>query len=375
MLDSLVAREFSLSPDLLYLNHAAVAPWPNRTRDAVRAFADECATVGARDYPKWVETENRLREQCRQLIGARSVDDIALVKNTSEALSMVAQGFHWKSGDNVVISDQEFPSNRIVWEALRSRGVRVRQVSLTADPSPETTLLAACDENTRVLAISSVQYASGLRVDLTRLGHGCHARGIAFCVDAIQGLGVTPHDVEAMHIDFLMADGHKWLLGPEGLGVFYCRDTWRDRLQLFEYGWHMVEDYLDFDRRDWAPARSARCFECGSQNMLGIHALSASLSLILEVGIPIIEREVLARSECLFEAISARNDLTLLTRPAPDRYAGIVTFSHRHQPAAALFAQLKSRGVVCALRGGGVRFSPHFYTDIQRLAETINELK
>lgn len=371
MLDALIAYEFPVNRHLLYLNHAAVAPWPTRTRDAVNAFADDCNTIGARDYPKWVETEARLREQCRQLIGADSVNDIALVKNTSEALSMVAQGFLWEAGDNVVISDQEFPSNRIVWEALATQGVGVRQIALDVDASPEEALIKACDRRTRLLAISSVQYATGLRVDLEQLGQACRARGIAFCVDAIQGLGVTPHDVDAMHIDFLMADGHKWMLGPEGLGVFYCRETWRDRLRLFEYGWHMVEDYLNYDRRDWSPAASARRFECGSQNMLGIHALSASLSLVLEVGVARIERAVLDRAELLFDAISARNDLTLITRPTPGRYAGIVTFSHRNKPAGELFARLKSNGVVCALRGGGVRLSPHFYTDIEALRGVV----
>lgn len=374
MFDALITREFPVNRHLLYLNNAAVAPWPSRTRDAVIAFADTCARVGALEYPKWVEVETRLRDQCRQLVGAQNANDIALIKNTSEGLSMVAQGFPWQSGDNVVISDQEFPSNRIVWEALAARRVSVRQVALDNDASPEDALINACDSRTRLLAISSVQYATGLRMDLARLGQACRKRGIAFCVDAIQGLGVIPHDVEAMQIDFLMADGHKWMLGPEGLGVFYCREFWRDRLQLFEYGWHMVEDYLNYDRRDWAPATSARRFECGSQNMLGIHALSASLSLILEIGVAQIEKAVLARSEALFDAIAARNELSLLTRPTPGRYAGIVTFSHQKKSAGEMFVQLKSMNVVCALRGGGVRFSPHFYTQLGALRDVVRDI-
>ena len=144
------------------------------------------------------------------------------MKNTSEALSFVAFGLDWRPGDQVVISDQEFPSNRVVWEALRPRGVEVLAVDI-AGTDPEATLLAACTPRTRLLSISAVQYASGLRLDLARLGAGCRARGVLLCVDAIQQLGVQPFDVQAIDCAFAMADGHKWLLGPEGLGVFYCR--------------------------------------------------------------------------------------------------------------------------------------------------------
>ncbi|HEX7044695.1 MAG TPA: aminotransferase class V-fold PLP-dependent enzyme [Burkholderiales bacterium] len=367
-LDPLLAAEFPLEPGLVYLNHAAVAPWPRRTADAVRAFAEENARRGAAQYAAWLEVERRVRARCAALVNA-TPDDIALLKNTSEALSVVAHGFPWRPGDNVVIADEEFPSNRIVWESLRPRGVEVREVALGADP--EEALLAAADGRTRLISVSSVQYASGRRTDLAALGAACRQRGIAFCVDAIQGLGALPHDVDAMHIDFLMADAHKWLLGPEGIAVFYCRDEWRGRLALYQYGWHMVERAGDFERKDWEPARSARRFECGSPNMLGIHALDASLSLLLEVGIEHIERRVLARAERLFELIRARPDLELITPAAPGRYGGIVTFRHRRRTAAELHARLRERNIICAARGGGVRLSPHFYTPLAGLEHAV----
>ncbi len=369
-LETGLAAEFPVTTTCTYLNHAAVAPWPKRTQEAVTRFAAENALEGARHYGRWVETEQLVRHQLAQLLSAAPAD-IALLKNTSEALSVVAHGFPWRGGDNVIISDEEFPSNRIVWESLRELGVAVREVHLQGQTDPEGALLATADSHTRLLSISSVQYASGLRLDLTRLGEACRARGIAFCVDAIQGLGAIPHDVDAMHIDFLMADAHKWLLGPEGIAVFYCRPEWRERLKLFQYGWHMVEDAGNYDRRGWSPASSARRFECGSPNMIGVHALLASLTLLLETGIPKIEKRVLERTEYLLGAIQAHPTLELLTSPAKRRYAGIVTFRSRQMESEALWKQLMARNIICAPRGGGVRFSPHFYIPMQQLEDTM----
>ncbi len=332
---------------------------------------NETGKEGGSHYGNWTAVERSVREQAAQLINATNADDIALLKNTSEALSVVAYGFPWQHGDNVVIADEEFPSNRIVWESLRDRGVTVREVRLRDQPDPERALLDAADARTRLLSVSSVQYASGLRMDLTRLGGACRTRGIAFCVDAIQGLGAIAHDVEAMHIDFLMADAHKWLLGPEGIALFYCRPEWRERLALFQYGWRMIADVGNYDRRDWRPADSARRFECGSPNMLGIHALNASLSLLLEVGIDVIEQRVLNRAHRLFSEIGARPGLELLTSTDSGRYAGIVTFRVRNRDSQALWRHLTEHKVVCAVRGGGIRFSPHCYIPEPQLEESL----
>jgi cysteine desulfurase/selenocysteine lyase len=369
-IDALLEHEFPVEQELIYLNHAAVAPWPRRAARAVQSFADDCVVHGAADYPRWMQVEQTLRQQLAQLLHAHA-DDVALLKNTSEGLSVIAHGFPWERGDNVVIAAEEFPSNRIVWESLTPRGIEVRTVPLSETDQPEAALLDAADGRTRLLSISTVQYGTGLRSDLAVLGAACRARGIAFCVDAIQGLGVVPHDVEAMHIDFLVADGHKWLLGPEGLAVFYADPAWRDRLTLHEFGWHMTQDYLNFDRHSWQPAISARRFECGSPNMLGIHALSASLALLLEIGIDEIERRVLARAAHLATLIARHPHLELLTRMAPDRYAGIVTFRHRRLPPAELYQHLREHGVVCAQRGGGIRFSPHAYNRTASLDDAI----
>lgn len=358
--------EFPLDQGLIYLNHAAVGVWPKRTAEAVKAFAGQNMHRGAADYPEWLKTERELRGRLKRLVNAASTDDIALCKNTSEALSLIAYGIDWQAGDNIVSTDQEFPSNRIVWESLIDKGVELRLADISGD-DPEAAMLAMCDENTRLLSVSSVQYGTGLRMDLNRLGAFCHEQNILFCVDAIQSLGAIQFDAQACRADFIVADGHKWLLGPEGLAVFYSRPEARHQLQLNQFGWHMVERAGDFDAQDWTPARSARRFEPGSPNMLGIYALNASLSLFEEIGMDVIEKAVLDNAQAVMEWVAAESQLELITTPEPGRFAGIVTFRKKgldREGHAALYRKLMATGVICANRAGGIRFAPHFYSDL-----------
>ena len=366
-----IATEFILQDDIIYLNHAAVAPWPRRTVAAVTQFAQENASQGSKNYLHWLDVEAGLREQLRCLINAPSADDIALLKNTSEALSVVAFGLEWQAGDNIVSFSGEFPSNRVVWEALSAQGVSLRQAEISAEQTPEEALFACVDDNTRLIAISSVQYATGLRVDLQRVGTFCRQHQILFCVDAIQSIGALQFDAQQIQADFVMADGHKWMLGPEGLALFYCRADLRDSLQLKQFGWHMTDAYVDFDRQQWQPADTGRRFECGSPNMLGIHALSASLSLLLEIGMATVEERVLANTQCLMDYIHDHAQLQVLTDERLERRSGIVTFRHTETDNAALFAQLNQHGVMCAQRGGGIRYSPHFYTPAEKLQHAV----
>ena len=363
-------EEFAQASDLRYLNHAAVGPWPKRTATAIQKFAEQNVLLGARDYPDWMKVEQRLRERLARLLNAPSTEDIALVKNTSEALSFVAFGLDWKSGDSVVISDEEFPSNRVVWEALKPQGVEVIQVSLKG-ADPEGALLAACGPRTRLLSISSVQFATGTRLDIERLGQGCRQRGVLFCIDAIQHIGALPFDVQASQCDFAMADGHKWMCSPEGPGVFYCRAELRPQLKLHEFGWHMLEHSGHYARSEWQPAHSARRFECGSPNTLGAVALDASLSLLEEVGINEVGKAVIERVTWLEQGLSSIKGVQLHSSRETQRRSGILTFSFDHVDAADAWQQLMRNQVVCLPRGPGIRFSPHFYTQSQVIEETL----
>lgn len=368
---AMLNNEFQLNDDLIYLNHAAVAPWPTCTKLAVQQFAEENAKQGSLRYLEWLKVEDRLRTKLAQLINAPSKDDIALLKNTSEALSIVAYGLSWHPGDNIVISNQEFPSNRIVWQSLQNKGVEVRQVDLTSEDSPEASLIAAMDKHTRMLSISSVQYASGLRMDLERLGQHCKSNNILYCIDAIQSIGAVELDVQAIQADFVMADGHKWMLGPEGLALFYCRPELYEQITLNQFGWHMIEHVGDFDRSDWQPALNARRFECGSPNMLAIHALHASISLLLNIGMKTVEAEILKRSSIIADAVNTCSRLVLITDMTPDRYAGIVSFKHREISSQLMYEHLFAQGIFCANRDGAIRYSPHYYTDMNKIYTAI----
>ncbi len=367
--------EFPHENGLIYLNHAGVAPWPRRTYDAVAAFAQENISRGASDYPRWSEVEQQLRERLARLIAAPTTDDIALVKNTSEGLSLVAYGLNWRSGDNVVINTHEFPSNRMVWESLQKRfGVEVRDVALDSAATPEEAILAAMDARTRVLPISTVQYGSGLRMNLERLGRACRDNGTLFCIDAIQSLGALRLDAPKISADFVIADGHKWMLGPEGLGLFYSTPHARERLSLVQYGWHMAAHMGDYGNPDWRTATSARRFEAGSPNMLGIHGLEASLAVLDEVGAAQVEQAVLDNARHLITRIHTEPTLTLISPAEAHRHAGIVTFRANGVEALPLYHRLRSNGVICACRLDGIRFSAHYYntvTDLDRAVDLV----
>lgn len=377
-----ISSDFSISKEIYYLNHAAVSPWPLITAEKIKQFADENARLGAARYPQWLNIEQELRENIAKLINAPSQNDIALVKNTSEALSFVAYGLNWKSGDNIVIAQQEFPSNRIVWQSLQAQGVEVKFVDLyhniiTSNNTPEDNLMAAIDNKTRMLSVSSVQYADGFRMNLEKLGDFCQQNKILYCVDAIQSIGALKFDVQAINADFVMADGHKWLMSPEGLGLFYCKESLRSQLKLTQYGWHMVENQFDFDSLFWSAAKTARKFECGSPNMLGIHALNCSIKLILKRNIEFIEQLLVKNSRYIVKKLETIPEIIVQSNSNANRISGIVSFRNNTIAPEKLYNKLMANNVICAMRHGNIRFSPHYYTStevIDGAVEILNEI-
>ena len=361
---------FRLDPELIYVNHAAVAPWPVCTVEAVEKFAQENGKLGSRHYLHWLEVEQQLKQSLATLINAKSADEIALLKNTSEGLSIIAKGINAKAGDNIVISNQEFPSNFIVWDALKAQGVELRIADITDSENPEQAIIDLMDARTCLLSISAVQYASGLRMDLLKLGEACKATNTLYCVDAIQQIGAIEFDTQAIDADFVVADGHKWMLGPEGLAMFYCKKSSMEKLNLQQFGWHMVEDLSDFNNMtNWQAASNARRFECGTQNMLSIHALNASIGLLLEYSMPVIEKAVIENVQSLIRLFQTIPSVSIISPTSTDRHAGIFTFNKKGVNSQQLYEFLVNQGVVCAPRGGGIRFSPHFYNETTQFAQ------
>jgi len=368
-----ITNQFPQSQEICYLNHAAVSPWPKCAAEALNRFAHENVTLGAQHYPKWLKVEKNLRKQLCSLINAESSREIGLAKNTSEALSIIAYGLDWQDGDEVIISNQEFPSNRIVWESLARFGVKLIAADIH-NTDPVEALRLVMTPRTRMVSISSVQYANGLTIDLVALGKLCRKNNILLCVDAIQSLGAIPFDQQQIQADFIVADGHKWLMAAEGLALMYVKARHIETLKLHQFGWHMVADRGNYDAPTWEPAKDATRFECGSPNMLGIHVLNASLEFILSVGVSNIHRQLIARCQYLIGQLKAIPGM-LFNSNIETLQSGIVNFKIQGYDSARLHQQLMQSGVICAYRGGGIRFSPHFYTSEQTLHKAVETLK
>src|SRR6476646_9718254 len=230
--------QFPVTESLIYLNHAGVAPLCKPAADAMMNLANEALRFGSLHYDQWMATYEGVRQAAARLIGS-SPKEIAIVKNTSEGIAMVATGIEWRRGDRIVAFHEEFPANFLPWKQLEEFGVEITWLSVVAVPYKKK---GAC-QGARLLAISFVQYLSGYRADMNAIGEICRRRQCFFFVDAIQGLGVFPLDVEQAHIDALSADGHKWLLGPEGCGILYVRQGRQDDIRPVEFGWTNVASY------------------------------------------------------------------------------------------------------------------------------------
>ena len=370
-----LSDQFPILAEGLYFNHAAIGPWPRCTSRAVQAFAEENMSQGSLNYREWIDRENTLRKRLAVLVGTSFPEDIALLKNTTEGISTVAWGIDWQPGDNVVLPRGEFPSNRLPWLAQAARGVEIREVDIRAAENAESALIEAMDQETRLLSVSAVQWSDGFRLDLESLGAVCRQRNILFFVDAIQQLGALPLDVDACQIDFLAADAHKWLLAPEGIALFYCRQSARPRLTLQQQGWHMFDHPWLFDRKDWTPARSAKRFEAGSPNSIGQAALLASVNLLLDYGMDKVGGRVLSNTDFLLKNLGKEPEIKLTSRTEPERRSGIVSFMHDRIPAKELHRALSAAGVSCVVRDQSIRLSPHFYQDEKHLSDFMMKLR
>ena len=367
-----IRARFPVTRNWIYMNHAGIAPISQCVYQAMDGMLRDLTRNGMANLPEWDDVCMRTRALAARLVGANAAD-IAFVKNTSEGILTVANGLAWREGDNVVIPDRGFPANVYPWINLGSLGVQVRRVPEVDGRIPLEGLLNAVDARTRVLSVSSVEFASGFRHDLREIGRFCKARGVLFFVDVIQSLGVLSLDVADAEIDFLSADAHKWLLGPEGIGVFYCSSRARQHLRVMNLGWANVVDPRDFLSYDATLLPDARRFECGTLNTVGIHGLGAGLELLHRVGIERIEARVLSLTDRLCAGLEERGYGVLSSRACGEK-SGIVVFRHPRIDTEAVFQTLSDARVVCAIRGGRIRLSPHFYNteeEVDRVLDAI----
>ncbi|NOY43824.1 MAG: aminotransferase class V-fold PLP-dependent enzyme [Deltaproteobacteria bacterium] len=367
---------FPVSNRITYLNHAGVAPLSTRAAAAMEAAVRECIEWGAFRYGRLLAGIRRARQAAAELLDVHP-DHLAFVKNTSEGVSFVAEGFPWNPGDAVVVPEGEFPSNVYPWMNLARRGVRVIRVPerggrLDLDDYHR----ALAQPGVRMLAVSAVEYGTGFRNDLAALGELCRERGVFFFVDAIQALGCLPLAPERLGIHALAADGHKWLCGPEGIGLLYLSSQALERLHPVEVGWNSVRDPMAFDRIRFELRPDAARFEAGSPSTVAIHGLGEAARLLLEVGIDRVWAQVQELWGELAEGLRERN-YSIVSPLAPRERSGILTFVPRRTAPADLAAGLHAEGVFAAARGPGVRVSPHFYNtteDLERFFEALDRL-
>jgi selenocysteine lyase/cysteine desulfurase len=358
------------------MDHAAVSPLPRRSGDALRDWIQRQEREGV---VIWPENGHRL-EEIRGLIAAlinAHRDEIAFINSTTQGIGLIAEGFPWREGDSVVTAADEYPSNLYPWMNLASRGVGVRQVPSRDGRIWLEDLVGAIDRTTRLLTISHVEFATGFRNDLDDLSELCHERGIALFVDAIQGLGPYRIDVRRTPIDFLAADGHKWLLGPEGAGLLFVRGDWIDRLRPIGVGWHSVIGSYNAPKAEFRLKPSAQRWEGGSFNMPGLLTFGASLNLFFEWGLDAVVQRIADRAESVRELAASAGWSVHGSPREQDRSAIVVLERDGVDPSAAAIELRQRHGIVASCRRGRLRISPHVYnndSDLLRLRNGLSDL-
>ncbi|MEM6552417.1 MAG: aminotransferase class V-fold PLP-dependent enzyme [Planctomycetota bacterium] len=362
-----------------FLNHAAVAPISGPAADVLARYAEHASRHAYLDWD-WYGALQAVRESCARMIGAEGTEGIAFVPNTSTGLGMVAGGLDWRPGDHVVLTDVEYPANRYCWHDLKRRGVTVTEVPEGADRRIDVDeVVEAITDRTRVVAISHAQYSTGYRIDLKPIAETVHLAGGYLCVDAIQTVGAMPVDVVADGIDFLSADGHKWMLGPEGAGFFYCRPDLCEMLHPPVTGWIGMEDALAYHRFRFEFRKDARRFEPGTWNIPGLLALGASLEMLLGEGLDTVWARIEALTAQLRSGLRERGYRVVSPNRARER-SGITSFlPPRVEPfgpgLSGVVKGLRERGIEIAQRAGLLRVSPHFYNTAEQVDGLLEELE
>ncbi len=356
-----------------YFDHAAVAPLSAPAQNALSRWLEQAANEGDTVWLDWARQLSETRTAAAKLIGA-DTEEIALVPHTTAGINLVAEGLDWKSGDNVVTLDDEFPSNLYPWMHLERLGVETRVVPTTMGHVDLDQLSNYCDERTRVVSVSWVGYANGCRRDVDAIAAIAHDHEALFFLDAIQGLGVFPLDVKQSQVDCLAADGHKWLLSPEGAGIAYIRREWLPRLTPTGVGWNSVINSGDFGNIELDLKPTAARYEGGSHNMAGFLALGASLQLLIELGTENLAAAILDITERAAEQLTALGAQVCSPRTTGTS-SGILSAEFPGSDHNAVRRRCLEQGVAVACRAGRLRVSAHAYNNEEDLFKLINAIR
>ena len=361
---------FPVTKNLTYVNHAAVAPLPRPSAEAMKGYVEDALNWGSFHYRDWMATVEGVRAELKTMIGC-GTNEVALVKNTSEGIATIQMGIDWEPGDVVVVFREEFPANLYCWKLLEERkNCVVRWLSIY---DPLEKIDAAC-RGARLLAISWVNYLTGYRVDVKAIGETCRRHGCFYFLDAIQGLGAFPLDVHDCKIDALAADGHKWLLGPEGWGVLFVRQEVQDEVFPAEFGWQTVKHWADYASRDMTLRTDAGRYEPGTLNIVGSFGLRASMRLLNDFGIERVSSRVGGLAARLATGLSDLGCELSVERSALTG-SGIVSFRHPSIDSNQLRERLLERKILAAPRQGWVRLSPHFYLEFDEMDGVVDAVR
>jgi selenocysteine lyase/cysteine desulfurase len=368
-----IRKLFPIHEHCTYLNNAGVAPPSTRVLESLEAYHRDHALYGFHKAAvKYKDTGTELKAILAQLLGC-SPSCIALTHNTSEGMNIVAQGYPWNEGDCILGLDLEYPANVYPWWNLEKRGVR----HLRLKPAHSAEDMATLKDNIRVpvrmVAVSAVDWCSGFVLDLADLGEFCHRRDVLLVVDMAQALGVIPLEPETTGISAMAGSGWKWLMGPVGVGVFYCHADLMEQLELVYVGTDTVVEahkYLDYR---FEPKPDASRFEYSTPNVNDWVYFLAALQLLQEIGFENVGRRILALNAYLREGLR-RKGLHLRGSEAPEEQSGIVSFWREDLDARQETRRLASQDIMVAARDGAIRVSPHIFNNEEDLDRLLNSI-
>ena len=362
---------FPIAKEKIFLSHAAVTALPQCAAEAMAQYAHS-SSLDHQEFPEFIETMNRTRSLAANLIGAKA-SEIALLGPTSLGLSLFANGIDWRTGDEVLCYQDDYPANVYPWVELQRKGVKTKFLE-PEEPGAITPELveSSIGPETRLVALASCHYLTGYRIDIDAIGKMLKDRGILFALDGIQTCGAFPTPVE--NVDFMSCDAHKWLLGPCAAGVFYVRRDLQDRLAPQAFGWNNVRcpDYIA--QEQMTLRTDARRYEAGSFNILGIAGFNAALGLLLEVGIETIASDLAAKRAWLVDAIRAKGFEVIF--PESESVGGITSCCREGKDLKALGEKLATENIIASVRADRsgrdyLRFSPHFYNTTDEFERAV----
>ncbi len=366
-----IRSELPITSKYIYLDHAAVGPLPTKVAEAAKRVVDE-KCEGDLHWQSWEETVEATRESIAALIGG-TTGEVALVHSTSDGLAIVANGLSYEKGANIVTCDMEFTSNLFPWQALtRRQSLELRVVRNRDGKLLMEDFSNVIDSHTRLVAVSHIQYSNGFKINLGELSKIAHASGAYIVTDGVQAVGQMPVDVSKLGLDFLATSGYKWLLSPISTGFLYVRSGLLEELWPTIVGYRSDENPMEFDFREFRPARTARRYEDGQLNFPGFAGMNQAIRFLQGVGLETIWSRILSLVDRLTDGVGRSKEVQVRSCLDQESKTGIVNIGCGD--ASLVAERLLKRGIVTSVRGGGLRISPHFYNTENEIDALISEI-